>query len=98
MPKWRDETSFSQDDRTRVPRTWVLAWGELRIAVTKYVGYGDEWTLRAPELGYPENVGLKTEDVEEAKRKALEICLKEAQEKSALFTEIISSLERLLLL
>lgn len=96
MPKWRDETSFSQSGRQRVPHTWVLAWGRLRIVVTKHVGFGDEWTLRAPELGYPENVGLKTEDVEEAKRKALEICLKGAQEKVAFFTEIISSLESFL--
>ena len=69
---WRDVTSYKQGDTERVPRTWELKLEELKykVIVTRY--YENTWLLTFREANI-ELRDLETDDVEEAKNKALEI-------------------------
>ncbi len=86
MGEWIDATSYRRGERAGGnPRTLTLEIVTgMHITVTKHIHFDDEWTARAPELGI-DRVGLGTEDLRDAKTKALEICLNLAKEKAARF-------------
>lgn len=71
---WRDVTSYKQGDTERVPRTWELKLEELKykVIVTRHIYYENTWLLTFREANI-ELRDLETDDVEEAKNKALEI-------------------------
>lgn len=71
---WRDVTSYRQGDTERVPRTWELKLEELKykVIVTRHRHYENTWLLTFREANI-ELRDLETDDVEEAKNKALEI-------------------------
>jgi len=63
---WKDETAYEP----RIPRTWV-ADTAVRIVVTRHRHYPDDtWVLRC-ELPGLDTYDLKTNNLEEAKAKAL---------------------------
>lgn len=72
--KWRDITIYKQGDADRIPRTWELKLEELRyrVIVTRHRYYENTWLLTCKETNI-ELRDLETDDVEEAKYKALEI-------------------------
>ncbi len=88
MGEWIDATSYRRGERAGGnPRTLTLeVVTGMHITVTKHIHFDDEWTARAPELGV-DRVGLGTEDLSDAKTKALEICLNLARKKAARFKE-----------
>jgi hypothetical protein len=100
--EWKDVTSYSRGVRFQPtgekiePRTWLLVVGGFQITVTKYIGYGDEWTIHAPHLRITTNIGLGTTDVEEAKRLAQERCLFKCQEQIDKLKELEHTMERML--
>ncbi len=86
MGEWIDATAYRRGERVGgTPRTLTLeAVSGVHIMISKHIHFGDEWTIRANDLGI-DRVGLGTEDLGIAKRKALEICLNITKEKAATF-------------
>ncbi len=71
---WKDCTSYSQGDDKKIARTWELILEELnyRVVVTRHIYYKNTWVLTCKKADI-ECFDLKTDDVNEAKNKALEI-------------------------
>lgn len=74
--QWRDESSYSRDERARVPWCWSLAAGDILIhIVNRHRDYPGEWVITAdPFYIYPRVMaGVDVADVEGAKRAAVEM-------------------------
>lgn len=72
MTKWRDITSYSRGENPKIPRTYDLELGALRIVVTRHFHYPpDVWTFYCREIGFTESVELKSRDITEAQKEAL---------------------------
>ncbi len=69
-PKWTDETSYSQNDKERVPRTWAVELGRVKLIVTRVHGIHGSWFLRAPP--FVSEVEYTSDDLEGAKAELLE--------------------------
>lgn len=67
---YRDITTHSRGDRDRKPRILENETNGIKFTVHKHIYYGDEWLLTCRELGY-EHLRLNTEDMKEAKEKAI---------------------------
>ena len=49
---WNDSTTYSRDDKNRVPSCWDYKTEKLRITiVNKYVGIPDRWVMHCHEIG-----------------------------------------------
>lgn len=44
MVQWKDATSYSYNDKERVPRIWETTIGAIRLSVHRYIGL-DGWYL-----------------------------------------------------
>lgn len=71
--EWRDDTSYTQSDKERIPRSWVIHFPGFRLVV---------WKSRHEELGYQYSMygklsvqdrGLDAKEGPEARREALSI-------------------------
>lgn len=71
---WKDVTSYSQRDNKRIPRTWELDLEELnyKVIVTRHIYYENTWLLTCRGANI-EQVDLNTDDIDEAKDKAIRI-------------------------
>lgn len=79
MIQWKDISSYSQSDTKRIPNTFALKAGCVRITVHQYFGLGDAWFVTCHEVGM--NVrDLHTKDADEAKRIAVEMVRTRLQE------------------
>lgn len=92
---WIDITSYKKGDTERIPKTWELKLEELRyrVIVTRHIYYENTWLLTCREANI-ELHDLKTDNVEEAKYKALKIVenyLNDLIEKISRQCEIIKS-------
>lgn len=65
---WKDVTSYSQGTRERIPRSFELRAGVIRVVVTRLHGC-DGWYLRCDQLGF--GMHQLPDDLEEAKAKAI---------------------------
>ena len=72
--EWKDITTYSQRDTERIPRTWKLTLEEINyeIIVTRHIYYEDTWLLTCRKANI-DMLDLKTDDIEEAKEKALKL-------------------------
>ncbi len=72
----KDKTSYSRSDKERKPNILVFeseSGIKFSYTVHKHIYYGDEWLLTCREVNI-EQKPLKTENFEEAKKKAVD-CL-----------------------
>ncbi len=67
---YKDITTHSQREKDRSPRILENETNGIKFTVHKHIYYGSEWLLTCRELG-AENIALNTEDMEEAKEKAI---------------------------
>ena len=69
---WTDITSYSRTDKARIPRTWELRAGGLRLVVTRHRDFlADSWVMQT----YPSIINyapLGSHEVEAAKQEAIE--------------------------
>lgn len=73
MSEWKDVTSHSQGDKERVPKTFEIRLGFIRVVVTRHIYFSpDVWTYRCDGLGDQTNFELQNRDLEGAKKEALE--------------------------
>lgn len=67
---YKDITTYSRNDVKREIRVLENEANGIKFMVHKHIDYGNEWLLSCYELNIS-NVPLKTEDMNEAKEKAL---------------------------
>lgn len=67
---YKDVTTYSQKEKNRSPKILENETNGVKFTVHKHICYGDEWLLTCRELGF-EMRRLHTEDMEEAKEKAI---------------------------
>ena len=67
---YKDITTYSRNDVKREIRVLENEANGIKFWVHKHIDYGNEWLLSCYELNIS-NVPLKTEDMNEAKEKAL---------------------------
>lgn len=67
---YKDITTHSQGKKDRSPGILENETNGVKFTVHKHIYYRDEWLLTCRELGV-ENRTLNTEDMEEAKEKAI---------------------------
>lgn len=80
MKWWEDETTYSQNDKKRIPSIFVFYAGKLRIVVHRHIHYPeDQWLLSC--YGIFDKYKLSHKDIKDAKNEALRI-VKEEMEKS----------------
>lgn len=71
MAKWEDATSYRRGERGKVdPSTFQLLLTKMDICVTRHIDMPGTWVLRCPGIGI-DLWDLQTDDLEEAKCKAL---------------------------
>jgi len=72
MIEWKDATSYRRGRSGKdEPRTFTAEVGAHDITVTRYHGIPDDWFLLSRSLGISTHQKLGTNDIEEAKAKAL---------------------------
>lgn len=81
--KWKDATSYSYNDKERIPVTFELILGELRIVVTRMYNLTDTWFLHCRKL-HIDSHDLRVNDLEIAKHEALKL-VKDALEVQVMF-------------
>lgn len=69
MAEWRDITSYSQRDQQRIPQSWELDCGRIRLVVTRRHGL-EGWYVSAD--GFFSYSALGSADIEHAKVEAME--------------------------
>ena len=70
---WKDNTSYSQDDKERVPSSWRAEWGggnKLRVTVHRHRDYEDDVWLLSTHPGLVDMYVLTSKDIEAAQREA----------------------------
>ncbi len=67
---YKDIITHSKKDKDRSPRVLENETNGVKFTVHKHIYYGGEWLLTCRELGVV-NRSLNTEDMEEAKEKAI---------------------------
>jgi hypothetical protein len=69
VPKWADETSYSQGEKERVPRVWKIRFGKVYLTVHR-IHRVEGWFASSP---FWEKKELKSETADEAKREAVKV-------------------------
>ncbi len=75
QPQWKDTTGYSRGDTERVPTTWSLDTGDIRITVTcGHLYYKGSWVMHCDPWfnTYPLKIA-DTATAIEAQRKALSL-------------------------
>ena len=79
-PEWKDITSFSRDDKKRIPTTYELDNGTLRIVITcKHFYYPGEWVMHCARIAIDTYHLKNANNLEDAKRLAIEFIGKSLQ-------------------
>lgn len=79
--EWKDITAYMQGEKERTPRTWELRLQELgyKVIVTRHLYAENTWIFKCREANI-EFLDLETDNIEEAKEKAITIIKKHLNE------------------
>ena len=70
-PEWKDVTSYSRDDKERIPTTFAISVGELRIVITcGHIYYRPDWVMHCHALQIDSKL-LQAVSREEAQTEAI---------------------------
>jgi hypothetical protein len=70
--QWKDVTSYSRDDKERIPSSFETRAGDLRITVTRHIHYPpDVWLLSVAEYSRLNLIELRSRDLADAQAEAL---------------------------
>lgn len=71
--EWKDITTYSRDDKERLPTSYAMEVGSLRITITcGHIYYRPAWVMHCVPLAI-DSKQLYAKDLEEAKQKAIDI-------------------------
>lgn len=74
---WKDTTSYRRGSAPRVPQTFRLYVHSVTITVSRHIHYPGTWVMLSdPLFSYNGTLDLETDDLVEAKQKAIAITLK----------------------
>ena len=77
---WKDSTSYSRNDKNRIPTTFSTTIGSCRISITcGHIDYRPEWVFHCYELGFDTKCIGKELTAQEAAEKAVGICKDKAR-------------------
>ena len=77
---WKDSTSYSRNDKNRIPTTFSTTIGSCRISITcGHIDYRPEWVFHCYELGFDTKCIGKELPAQEAAEKAVGICKDKAR-------------------
>jgi len=77
--KFTDCTSYSRDDKNRIPTTFETKAGEIRIVITNgHRDYRPDWVFRCYNLGFDATMIPKCKSKEDAAIFAIKQCRKKA--------------------
>lgn len=84
LTEWRDTTSYSRDDKKRIPTTYTIKHGWLTICITcGHIHHKPNWVLHCAALGIDTkrmyNVDV-SDNVETVQHQAIEIIEKRINE------------------
>jgi hypothetical protein len=91
---WKDVTSYSQRDKEKIPRTLELrklSPFNTRLVISRHIHYPDTWLVSCKGTDI-DNVDLHTDNVEEAKQKAIDCIMNYASRMLDKWNEIIDIL------
>ena len=93
MLNWTDETSYSRNEKDRLPRVLECElFPNIKMTVHKHIHYGDEWLLSSEAAGFDKEQ-LGTADINLAKRIAIRTMTERLKKKCAEFKAAILELE-----
>ena len=94
--KWADTTTYSRGDKERTPRVLSLSFKELNCEITvhRHVYFPDTWVLSCKSIGVDKR-DLATNDLEEAKNKAIELVLDRLEKRRIEIEETIAEIKSL---
>jgi hypothetical protein len=73
-PQWEDCTTYSQGDKDRIPTTWAIQSGGVRIVVTKgHITWRGHWIMHCRALGIDTKPLATGITKEQAQRQAITI-------------------------
>ena len=77
---WKDSTTYSRDDKSRIPTTFSTKIGSCRISITcGHRDYRHEWVFHCYELGFDTKDIGKDLTAQEAAQKVVGICKQKAK-------------------
>lgn len=76
MVKFSDTTSYSQGDKTRVPREFTAKIGKISLVVHRHIDYGPETWLLTTKPGIIPTTVLQSKFILGATKEAYQIFLK----------------------
>ncbi len=92
--EWKDTSARRQGataEEQGIAKEWTVEVGDLRLCIHHYIGMGDVWFLSCHQI-YRHRMDLMTEDVDQAKKKAVSMVLGQAeryfQDAKALYDEL----------
>ena len=72
--EWKDITSYSQDDKVRIPTSFRVTYGNISITLTNnHIDYKGQWVFHCGVVGFNTKPLKKSKTLEEAKVEALDI-------------------------
>lgn len=71
---WKDISSYSQRDTIKIPNNYELIVNNTKIHVHRHMYYPKTWLLSCHELGISQR-DLETNDIDEAKEKAIDVLI-----------------------
>jgi hypothetical protein len=71
---WKDISSYSQRDTIKIPNNYELVVNNTKIHVHRHIYFPKTWLLSCHELGVSQ-LDLKTNDISEAKEKAINVLI-----------------------
>jgi hypothetical protein len=84
QPIWKDCTTYSQGDKERIPHSFEVISGDLRISITSgHIHYKGQWVMHCYKLGIdtkPLAVGITREQAQAQACKIVENRLAELQQ------------------
>jgi hypothetical protein len=73
--EWKDTTTYSRDDKDRIPTVFSCSIAELRInIVAGHIYYPDQWVFNCRNLGFDEIELKGITDAQEAAEAAVKKC------------------------
>lgn len=89
---WKDDSSYSQNDKKRIPSCWRMDVKDfISIQVHRHIYYENTWLLSCKELNL-DKFDLMTNDVEQAKSQALTIIIKRCNDLLQKTNEFLNSI------
>ncbi|MCH9712677.1 MAG: hypothetical protein K0U20_08655 [Proteobacteria bacterium] len=81
MIKWQDITSYRRDDKERIPKTYVIKHGNIRMSIsTDHIYYPGKFVLNAQIVGIKTGILKNVKTMTEAQAAAIRIVDKRINE------------------